>query len=222
MKNKQILLYGGKSTALIVHEMLIEQKKKVHYIFDEFIKKTHFANKAVFSNKKKDLGIFINNSNYFFVCIGMYDGKLRCIISEKIKKKKLKLLSIISPKALISKSAQYEEGFLAMPNAVVHKKTKIGKNCYLNVNAVVDHECVIGDGVHIMGSAYIAGRVKIHNYVSIGANATVLPDVEIGEGAIVGAGSVVTKDVKPYNVVVGNPAKFLRKNNKKYNTNIFS
>ena len=37
MKNKQILLYGGKSTALIVHEMLIEQKKKVHYIFDEFI-----------------------------------------------------------------------------------------------------------------------------------------------------------------------------------------
>jgi acetyltransferase-like isoleucine patch superfamily enzyme len=94
-------------------------------------------------------------------------------------------------------------------------RIKIGKNCYLNVNAVVDHECIIGDGVHIMGSAYIAGRVKIHNYASIGANSTVLPDLQIGEGAIVGAGSVVTKDVKPYNVVVGNPAKFLRKNTKK-------
>ena len=87
MKNKKILLYGGKSTALIVYEMLIERKKRVDYIFDEFIKKTHFANKATFSNKKKDLKIFIKNANYFFVCIGMYDGKLRCIISEKIKKK---------------------------------------------------------------------------------------------------------------------------------------
>ena len=221
MKNEKILLYGGKSTALIVYEMLIKKKKKVDYIFDEFIKKTHFVNNAAFSNKKKDLEFFIKNSNYFFVCIGMYDGRLRCIISDKIKKKKIKLLSIISPKALISKSAQYEDGFLAMPNAVVHEKTKIGNNCYLNVNAVVDHECVIGNGVHIMGSAYIAGRVKIHNYASIGANSTVLPDVTIGEGAIVGAGSVVTKDVKPYNVVVGNPAKFLRRNTKKYNTNIF-
>ena len=222
MKDKKILLYGGKSTALIVYEMLIEEKKNVCYIFDEFVKQTHFAHKAKFSNKKKDLGTFIKNSNFFFVCIGMYDGKLRCIISEKIKKKNLKLLSIISPKALISRSAQYGEGFLAMPNVVVHKKTTIGKNCYLNVNAVVDHECIIGDGVHIMGSAYIAGRVKVHNYASIGANATILPDIEIGEGAIVGAGSVVTKDVKPYDVVVGNPAKFFRKNNKKYNTNIFS
>ena len=90
MKNKKILLYGGKSTALIVYEMLIEKEKKVDYIFDEFIKKTHFANKAIFSTKKKDLEIFIKNSKYFFVCIGMYVGKLRCIISEKIKEKKLK------------------------------------------------------------------------------------------------------------------------------------
>ena len=33
MKNKQILLYGGKSTALIVYEMLIEQKKKSSLYF---------------------------------------------------------------------------------------------------------------------------------------------------------------------------------------------
>jgi len=221
MKNKNILLYGGKSTALIVYEMLNENKKKVSYIFDEFIKKTHFSHKAKFSNNKKKLLDFINNSNFFFVCIGMYDGKLRCLISDKIKKKGLKLLSIVSPKSIISKSAKIKEGFLAMPNSVVHKKTLIGKNCYLNVNSVVDHECVIGDGVHIMGSAYIAGRVKINDYASIGANSTILPDIKIGEGAIVGAGSVATKDVKPYEVVVGNPAKFLKKNIKKYNTKFF-
>jgi acetyltransferase-like isoleucine patch superfamily enzyme len=71
-----------------------------------------------------------------------------------------------------------------------------------------------------MGSAYIAGRVRINNYASIGANATIFPDITIGEGAIVGAGSVVTKNVNPYEIVVGNPAKFLKFNNKKYNLKI--
>ena len=52
MTNK-ILLYGGKSTSLIVHDMLVEKKKKISYIFDEYIDKTHFSHKALFSNKKR-------------------------------------------------------------------------------------------------------------------------------------------------------------------------
>ncbi len=219
MKNK-ILLYGGKSTALIVYQMLKEKKKNVAYIFDEYLDKDHFEHKAKFSNNKKDLNLFIRNSKFFFVCIGMYDGKLRCYISELLKKKGLKSLSIISKDAVIYDKSLIKEGFLAMPNSVVHRKSSIGKNCYLNVNSIVDHECKIGNGVHIMGSAYIAGRVTIEDYASIGANSTILPDINIGEGAIVGAGAVVTKNVKPYDVVAGNPARFLRKNNKKYNLKI--
>jgi acetyltransferase EpsM len=219
MKNK-ILLYGGKSTSLIVYDMLKEKKKNISYIFDEFLKKTHFSHNANFSNKKKDLRSFIKNSNYFFVCIGMYDGKLRNYISDVLKKEGLKPLSIISKNAIIYDKKLIGEGFLAMPNSVVHRKTKIGKNCYLNVNSIVDHECQIGDGVHVMGSAYIAGRVKIENFASIGANSTILPDITIGKGAIVGAGAVVTKNVKSYEVVAGNPARFLRSNNKTYKLNI--
>ena len=86
---------------------------------------------------------------------------------------------------------------------------------------MIDHECKIGNGVHIMGSAYIAGRVHIGDFSSIGANSTILPDIKIGKNAIIGAGAVVTKDVKNNQVVVGNPAKFLRKNKKKYNLKIF-
>ena len=219
MTNK-ILLYGGKSTSLIVHDMLVEKKKKISYIFDEYIDKTHFSHKALFSNKKKDLKLFIKKSSQFFVCIGMYDGKLRNYISGILKKEGLNPLSIISKNAIIYDRKLIGEGFLAMPNSVVHKKTKIGKNCYLNVNSIVDHECEIGDGVHVMGSAYIAGRVKIEDYASIGANSTILPDINIGRGAIVGAGAVVTKNVKSNEVVAGNPARFLRNNKKKYNLNI--
>ena len=216
----KILLYGGKSTALIVYEMLKEKNKTVSYIFDEYLNNTHFKNKAVFSNKKYDFRSFIKKSKFFFVCIGMYDGKLRNFISKILIDRGLKPLSITSSKSLIYDKTKIGHGLLAMPNSVVHRKTEIGDDCYLNVNSVVDHECKIENGVHIMGSAYIAGRVNIKNFASVGANSTILPDITIGEGAIVGAGSVVTKDVKPYDVVVGNPAKFLKKNNKKYNFKI--
>ncbi len=220
MKNNNILLYGGKSTGLIVYEMLKAKKKKVSYIFDEFLDRTHFEHNAKFSNKKRDLKDFIKKSKSFFVCIGMYDGKLRCHISNILKDEKLNPISVISDKAIISDKSLIGEGFLAMPNSVVHRKTIIGNNCYLNVNSVVDHECVLGNGIHIMGSAYIAGRVQIQDYASIGANATILPDIKIGKGAIIGAGAVVTKDVKAFDVVVGNPARFLKKNKKTYNLNI--
>ena len=107
-----------------------------------------------------------------------------------------------------------------MPHSVVNKKTKIGSNCYLNDNSVIDRECIIEDGVHIMGSAYITGRVNIKKYASIDANATVLPDITIGQNSIEGADAVVTKGVPNNSIVVGNPARFLKNNFKKYDFNL--
>lgn len=218
---KKILLYGGMSTAFIVQEMLKDDNIKTEYIFDEYIKKLHFQTKAKFFNDKKDLIKLIKNSTHFFVCIGMFGGILRVNISKQLKKFGLKTFSIFSKRAIIDKSSKIGQGCLIMPGAVVHKKVFVGNDCYINVNAVVDHESVLGNGVHVMGSAYIAGKVQIDDYASIGANATILPYCKIGKGAVVGAGSVVTKDVKSYEIVVGNPAKFLKRNEIKYNYEIF-
>lgn len=220
-KPTKVLLYGGKSTALIVTEMLREKKIPVKFIYDRYLKKPFFKNDAKFSNKKNILlNDFVKKSNFFFVCIGMYDGELREYISNFFLKKKLKPFSIISKHSHIDKSSDYGHGLLAMPSSVVHKKAIIGSNCLLNVNSVIDHEAIVGNGVHIMGSAYIAGRVKIGDYASIGANATILPDLTIGKRAIVGAGAVVTKNVKADEVVAGNPARFLKKNKISYNFDV--
>ena len=51
MKNK-ILLYGGKSTALIVCEMLKEKSIKPSFIYDEYLFKPYFKMNCIFSNKK--------------------------------------------------------------------------------------------------------------------------------------------------------------------------
>lgn len=49
----------------------------------------------------------------------------------------------------------------------------------------------------------------------IGAGASILPGVTIGENSVVGAGSVVTKDVPADTIVAGNPARIIRKIDKK-------
>ena len=58
--------------------------------------------------------------------------------------------------------------------------------------------------------------ITINDNVWIATGAIVLPGVTIGEGAVVAAGSVVTKDVEPWTVVGGNPAKFIKKRELKY------
>ena len=43
----------------------------------------------------------------------------------------------------------------------------------------------------------------------------ILPNVHIGKKSIIGAGSVVTKDIPEYCIAVGNPAKVIKKFDKK-------
>ena len=221
VQKKSVLLYGGKSTSFIISEMIDPKKFELKFIFDPFANKAEFSTKAKFSNKKKALKDMIEKSKYYSVGIAREHGLARSKISRKLETYGLTPFNLISNSAIIDSSSRIGDGLLAMPACGVHKKVKIGKYCILNSNSCVDHECNIGEGVHIMGSAYIAGRVTIDDYATIGANATILPDIKIGKNSIIGAGAVVTKDVKRNEIVVGNPAKFLKKNNPNYSLNIF-
>lgn len=64
-------------------------------------------------------------------------------------------------------------------------------------------------------SATCGRPIVIEDKVWIGINSTILPGVKIGYGAIVGAGSVVTRDVPAMTVVAGNPARIIKRIEKK-------
>ena len=219
---KNILLWGAKSKALILHNMLQKSGEKISYIFDKNVERPDFETDAIFSNQPKNLEEFLNESTHFIVCIGAGEyGKARYLISEKLIEKGLSPLSIISKHSYIDDTSEVGWGLQAMPGSLLHCFSSIGNACILNSNCCIDHDCVIGNGVHIMGSAAIAGRVTIGDYVSIGTNATILPDITIGHGAFIGAGALVHNDVMENEVVIGNPAKFLKMNDHKYDLSDF-
>jgi sugar O-acyltransferase (sialic acid O-acetyltransferase NeuD family) len=223
---KNILLWGGKSRSLIIHNYLqnpnllnkkylekefTKKQIKIKYIFDKFIKKINFKTKAEFSNRASDLKKYINNSNYFITCIGQEHGKARFKISKKLEKYGLKPINIVSKFSTIDNTSIIGKGNQIEHGAIIQCFSKIGDYCIINTSATIEHECIIGNGVHVMGGASIAGKVRIGNFVNIGTNSTILPGLTIEEGAFIGAGAVVTRNVKKNQVVIGNPAKFYKK-----------
>lgn len=106
----------------------------------------------------------------------------------------------------------------------VGKGSKISSHTFLCEGVEIKENCFIGHGVMFTNDKYdtplpnqgdyIMRKTVVGNHVRIGSNATILP-VNIGDHVIIGAGAVVTKDVPMGAVVAGNPAKVLRKRDKK-------
>jgi len=207
-----VLLWGGKTKARIIDEMLRESGAgQTRIIFDRLLQEKPFPTDAMFTNDIDVLKQHLSAVTHFVVCMGGEHGLARLKTARYLEKAGLRPVALIHERAFVEPTATLGSGCQVMPCAVVHKFTTIGDQTIINTNATVDHECVIGSGVHVMGSAAIAGKVEIGDYATIGTNATVLPFLKIGEGAYVGAGAVVTKDVEPYSVVAGVPARVLRK-----------
>ena len=58
-------------------------------------------------------------------------------------------------------------------------------------------------------------KVVIGRDSYLGMNVCVLYCADIGEGSVIGSGSVVVKPIPPFSVAVGNPAKVIRKREKR-------
>ena len=226
-KKGNIIIWGGGLRCLKIFDflqkskILKEENLKVKYVFDKFVKRLNFKKNVFFSNKNSDLDKMIKNSTHFIVAIGSEHGKARYLISENLKKRRLKPLSAINKFSIIDKTSTFGEGLQIEPGSIIQGNCKIGSYCIINTNAAIDHGSVIGDGCHIMTGAAVAGRVNIGDFVTIGTNATILPDIEIGSGSYIGAGSVVVKNVKKNTVVVGNPAKKIKLNKHKFDISYF-
>jgi len=112
-------------------------------------------------------------------------------------------------------------------NAFIGKNCKISSHTFICEGVTVEDDVFVGHNVTFINDMYPRSTAEggglqteadwkvvptfIRKGASVGSSATILAGVTVGEGAIVGAGSVVTKDVPPWTIVAGNPAKVLRK-----------
>lgn len=207
--SKKILLWGGGSKAMLAIKLF---NLKNIIIFDPYIKKPTLDSKILFFNRFNDLNKILKLCSSFYVCIGNNNGEDRSVIAEHLIKKKLRPINLIHKKSIIHKSSKIGKMVMIMPGVVINPNSQINDFCIVNTSAVIEHDCTLENGVEIMGSASLAGGCLVRRNSTVGTNATIFPNMIINENSYVGAGSVVRKNVKKNDIVVGNPAKFLRKN----------
>ena len=141
----------------------------------------------------------------FFIATGNNNFRSQCY--NKIVDAGYRLVNVIHPSAVVSKSAKIGMGVFVGANATINNNSIIGNGVLINTGAIVEHDNVIEDFVNISSNVSTAGRVKIRRNAFLGIGASIIPDIKIGENSIVGAGSVVIKNVERGVTVVGNPAR---------------
>jgi len=148
------------------------------------------------------------------VIVAIGDNNIRQQKSFQLKKALLPLVSVIHPKAIVSKHTKIGAGCFIAASAVVNVDVVIGDFSIINTAAIIEHDCFIGNACHISPAASLAGGVILGQRTWVGINATVRQLVKLGEDVLVGAASVVIKDVQPGTTVVGNPARILERKKK--------
>jgi sugar O-acyltransferase (sialic acid O-acetyltransferase NeuD family) len=138
---------------------------------------------------------------------GTKDNALRARLFAQAAAFGLTPMTIVHPRATISRWASIGAGSQILAGAVVNAHASLGQHVIVNSGAIVEHDCEIGDHAHVSSRACLLGGVKVGDLAHVGAGAVVRQLIQIGRSAVVGAGAVVVKDVAAGITVTGVPAK---------------
>lgn len=103
---------------------------------------------------------------YFHIAIG--NNEVRENIYNKYKN--MNFITIIHPRAIVSKHAVIEKGCYIGASVVINVAVKIGEFTIINTGSIVEHECVIEGFSHISYGAIIGGGsiLKRNSFIDMG------------------------------------------------------
>ena len=195
-------LYGASGHCKVVIEALKSSKEvEINAVFDDYSENDFILSIPIIKPTK----VKLSNLENFIITIG--NNKIRKKIVQSLE---TNYLNAIESSAIISKSAQIDNGTVVLAGAIINADAKIGKHCIINTRALIEHDCIIEDFAHICPNATLAGNVFIGEGTQIGIGAIVIQGIKIGKWCVIGAGTVIIKDVPDYAVVVGNPGKIIK------------
>lgn len=118
-----------------------------------------------------------------------------------------RFFSLISPRAIVSKSASIGEGVIIQSGVNISASVTLADFVKVNSCANIMHDSRVGKYTTVAPNAVLLGKVTVGEESYVGSNSTILPYKSVGNNVMIGAGAVVTKDFDENAVAVGNPAR---------------
>jgi len=198
----KILIFGIKSSAKIISEILIEDHnfKVAGFIgSDQENKKSY--NKKIFNNLYF-LGTLKNVKNIIKKdpeIVGFILGTSNLRIKEEIyynfEKFNLHPINAISKKSDISPHAKIGKGVVVGKNSIILAEAEIANNVYIGSNSTIENSVIISNNSSVGSNCVIGSNVEIGRGVKISAGAKILSQVRIGKNQFIKVGQVVDKDL---------------------------
>ena len=208
MLDKNVILIGYSGHGYVVADAALQNRwNLLGYAEKKELQYNPFQ--LMYMGYEMESDFFSTRNDQIEYLIGIGDNYTREKVFNKIIQNNKKILTLISPSAIVSDSIKMGEGVFVNKNVTINALVNVGENVLLNTACIIEHECVIGDSVHIAPGAVLAGNVTIGKRSYIGANSVIKQGIIIGEDVVVGAGTVVLKDIPNQKRVVGNPSHYI-------------
>jgi UDP-perosamine 4-acetyltransferase len=127
-------------------------------------------------------------------------------IASRVEALGWELLTVVHPRAHVSRRSSIGRGSVVGPGAVVGAYTRIGEHVVTGRGVLVGHHSEICDFVTLNPGANVAGNTRVGAGAFIGMAAVVRDHVTVGASALVAAGAVVVGNVPDGVEVRGLPA----------------
>jgi sugar O-acyltransferase (sialic acid O-acetyltransferase NeuD family) len=144
------------------------------------------------------------------VHIAIGENDIRSRFCSWIDESHHELVSVIHPRAVVSRSAKIGLGTFIAAGAVVGPNVHLGKCVVINSSAVVEHDSVVGDFGFLGPGAIVGGSTVLGEGCFLGMNASVQQGTQLGTQTVVGANSFVRNNTPARSFVAGIPAKIRR------------
>lgn len=102
---------------------------------------------------------------YDGVLVAIGNADIRLALLDRLKG--YDVVSLISPRAVVSPNARLSEGCIVEPMAVIHAGCELGRGCIVSAGAVVNHASSCGEGVHVDCNATVKGYASVPSKTKI-------------------------------------------------------
>jgi len=153
-------------------------------------------------------------NEYFFVAIGDNFLREKVYIDFINSNRTANYISLIHPKACISKKSKIGKGSLIMPICIINCDVIIGRGVILNTSSTIDHDCHLSDFSSIAPGVNLGGNVIIGKRTAILIGSSIKHNITIGNDVVIGGKSMVLENIDDLSLAYGNPAKFIKKRTK--------